>query len=232
MRAFILVVLAFVMATAQADPARAKAWMESVRKDSKGTFVSTNDWAGAEADSILASIDARSVAELADEELGFIHKAITATLVTNETKRASRAASMERLLGHPKPGVVSGAKVAILGWFADASRAEALRNELAGETKAASGAWAAGKRLGMDQMAFAAPLFGSIRGKGCLHPAYRKWFLEETRKQIPSLARKAVRAEIDGLMDDVSVPLTDEKRAWIDELRLRLMVAKEKEASP
>ena len=56
--------------------------------------------------------------------------------------------------------------------------------------------------------------------------------LEETRKQTPSLARKAIRAEIDGLMDDVAVPLTDEKRAWIDELRLRLMVSKEKEASP
>lgn len=232
MKVMLLIAIVAGMATAQADPARAKAWMESVRKDSKGTFVSTNDWAGAEADAILAAIDARPVADLADEELGFIHKAITATLVTNEVKRASRAPSLERLLTHPKPGVVSGAKVAILGWFADAPRAEALRNELAGETKAASGAWSAGKRLGVDQMTFAAPLFASIRGKGCLHPAYRKWFLEETRKQTPSLARKAIRAEIDGLMDDVSVPLTDEKRAWIDELRLRLMVSKEKEASP
>ena len=69
-------------------------------------------------------------------------------------------------------------------------------------------------------------------GKGCAFPPYQKFFLAQLAGMNPIQARRAIRAEQDALLADVDAPMTDERRAWIDELELRIKVAKSKAQDP
>lgn len=209
---------------------KAEAWMGTVsKKPAGGVFTSTNDWNSAAASELLAEIDARPLDQLTEKEVGFIHKCVSPGLTTPE-KRIERRASVLRLAGHPDPKIATGAKTAWLSQIATKEEADALKAELAGSVAAAGAAWSAAQRLRLpDPMAYAAPSFEAVKGKGCKHPAFQKWFIEDNKKQAPAKARKALRAEIDGIMDAPG-PLDEQTIAWLAELRLRRDIIAEKAA--
>ena len=224
-----------LVAQAKADELgdRAAAWCASIVKVN-GKASSTNDWGGAAADAIIDAILAKPVDTITYPEAAFLHTALNAHLVTPE-KRASRKPIVAYLQSSKEPKCAIGGKNAELIVFSDEARTQQLMTELAGLPAAANAVWEAARRLGHlgpAQQTYCEPFFRTLIAKGCSFPPYQKFFLAQLAGMNPIQARRAIRAEQDALLSDIETPMTDAKKAWLDELELRVKVAKSKAQDP
>lgn len=224
-----------LVAQAKADELGDKAagWLASVQKVN-GKPASTNDWNGAAADAIVAAILAKPVDTITYPETAFLHTALNSHLVTPE-KRASRKPIVAYLQSSKEPKCAIGGKHAELIVFSDEARTQQLMTELAGLPAAANAVWEAARRLGHlgpAQQTYCEPFFRTLIAKGCSFPPYQKVFLNHIAGLNPIQARRAIRAEQDALLSDIETPMTDAKKAWLDELELRVKVAKSKAQDP
>jgi len=209
---------------------RAMEWNASVTK--VGTKLSsTNDWNGAVADALIAAILAKPVDSLADCELSFLHASVNHQLVSKD-KIAARKPIAAYLQASAIPKRALGGRTMELVLYADEAKAQQLMAQCAGYPVAAGAAWEAARRLGHvgsdAQSAYCESLFATLIGKGCDFPPYRLWFVTQVKAMTPPQARRAIRAEQDAIMNDAGAPMTESRRAWIDELELRIKVAKSK----
>ncbi len=225
-----------LVAQAKADELgdRAAAWCASIVKVN-GKAISTNDWGGAAADAIIDGILAKPVDAIGNAELSFLHASLTARLVNSDGKLASRKRIVTYLQASTNQLRAMGGKNAELIVFSDEARTQQLMTELAGLPAAANAVWEAARRLGHlgpAQQTYCEPFFRTLIAKGCSFPPYQKVFLNHIAGLNPIQARRAIRAEQDALLSDIETPMTDAKKAWLDELELRVKVAKSKAQDP
>ncbi len=208
-------------------------WAASVIRVSPFKSISTNDWGGAEMDGILAAIMAKPVDTISERENSLLHCALNRNFggVTPE-KIQARKPIAAYLQASTIPRRALGGRTMELILFADEAQAQQLLAETEGIPAAASAAWECARRLGKDHAAFCAPVFAKLVAKGCDFPPYRQWFIAHIGALNPVFARRAIRLEQDAILADTVTPMTEPRRAWLDELELRVRVAKSKAQDP
>lgn len=222
--ALIIALLAAGPAAAQDTDKRAEEALATRIQEGHSKFRVTNDWNSAEFQSLRAEIAAKAVANLTTNEANFL--CASSQFVTDEAARAAIAPALKALADAAHPQTPHAASK-YLQHFAKAGEVAAYAAKL--NTQGAA----------YTMKACAARLYlpavwenwcKANRAKGVSAQPYRRQWLEDFEAAAPADKIQMAKQEINALIKGRAEITAPEAEAWLRELRLRLMVAKEIQA--
>ena len=218
-----IALLAAGPAIAQDTDKRAEAAIATRIQEGPAKFRVTNDWNSAEYQALRAEIAAKPAATLTTNEANFI---CASSQFLDATTRATIAPALKALADADHPQAPHAASK-YLQHFAKPGEVATYAPKLNGP----GAAWtmkACAARL--ERPEIWANWAKANRAKGVTSQPYRRQWLEDFEAAAPADQIHMAKQEINALIKGRAEVTTPEAEAWLRELRLRLMVAKEIQA--
>lgn len=219
-----IALLATGPAAAQDTDKRAETAMTTRIQQAPNKWVVTNDWNGAAYQALRIELAAKPVASLTTNEATFI--CASAQFVTDPAQREAIAPALKAIADAAHP-MTEHAASKYIQHFAKAGEVATYAPKLNGNA-AAHTIKACANRLNLP--AIWSNWCKANRAKGVSAQPYRRQWLEDFEAAAPADKIHMAKQEINALIKGRAEITTPEAEAWLRELRLRLMVAKEIQA--